>query len=305
MDSRHHIHYQNDSIQPTAGFQPPPRKQKIWFHLLLFILTIGTTFFVGLGNGFQGGLYYSGSLIGILLAHEMGHFLMAKRHHVAATLPYFIPIPLPPFGTMGAVIKMSGRIPNRRALFDVGVSGPLAGLIIILPVIFWGVRLSEIVDKATLGEDVLTLGDSILFNLVSRISIGSIPPDKDLMLHPMAYAGWVGLFVTALNLLPISQLDGGHIIYALFGKKSRIISNFFYCGLIFVFLFYSAGWLLLVILLAIFRTHPPTLNNHLILDRRRKLLGIFTLILFFLAFTPVPFGFMEGFIPMMMNQIHP
>jgi len=293
-------YYETDFVKQTTQ-----KRQKIWLHVLLFSLTVLTTFFVGLGNGIKGALFYSSALVGILLAHEMGHYIMARKYGVPATLPYFIPMPLPPFGTMGAVIKMGGRIPDRRALFDIGVAGPLAGLIIIIPAIFFGVRLSEVVDRASIGEGALTLGDSLLFSLISRLSVGQLAPQKDILLHPLAYAGWVGLFVTALNLLPIGQLDGGHITYALFGKKSQLFSNVFYSGLLFVFLFYSAGWLLLLVLLAVFRKHPPTLNDYYPLDSRRRYIGLFALFVFILAFTPVPFGFMKGFIPMIMEQIHP
>ena len=166
-----------------------------------------------------------------------GHFFMARKYGVPVTLPYFIPMPISPFGTMGAVIRMGGRIPNRRVLFDIGVAGPLAGLTFIIPVILIGLRLSRIVEIDTLGENVITLGDSLFFKILAYLSIGPLEPNQDIILHPLACAGWVGLFVTALNLLPIGQLDGGHILYALFHKKSKWLSFLFYGVFLYILLF--------------------------------------------------------------------
>lgn len=273
--------------------------KKYSIHIILFALTIGTTFFVGLSDGIKGALWYSGAIMTILLTHEMGHFLTAKRYGISATLPYFIPIPLPPFGTMGAVIKMGGRIPNRKALFDIGAAGPIAGLVMIIPSIVIGLKMSQIVTVSSLGENTITLGDSLLFNLLSRVVLGHIPQGQDVLLHPLAYAGWVGLLVTALNLLPIGQLDGGHVIYSLFKNRSKLFSLFFYSVLLIVCLFFYVGWFLILILLAIFRKHPPTMNDYVPLDRKRKILGIIVLVVFVLSFTPVPFGFGDGLIPLL------
>jgi len=277
-------------------------KKKYFIHILLFVLTIGTTFFVGLSEGVIGALWYSGAIMIILLTHEMGHFLTAKRYGVSATLPYFIPLPLPPFGTMGAVIKMGGRIPNRKALFDIGAAGPIAGLVMIIPSIVIGLKMSQVVTVSSLGENTITLGDSLLFSLLSRAVLGYIPQGQDVLLHPLAYAGWVGLLVTALNLLPIGQLDGGHVIYSLFRKKSKLFSLFFYSVLLVVCLFFFVGWFLVLVLLAIFRKHPPTMNDYIPLDRKRKILGIIVLVVFVLSFTPVPFGFGDGLIPLLVES---
>jgi len=282
-----------------------PKKRKIGIHVLLFVLTVGTTYFVGLSDGWTGAAWYSGGIIIILLTHEMGHFLMARKHGIPATLPYFIPVPLPPFGTMGAVIKMEGRIPDRRALFDMGVAGPLAGLAMIIPAILIGTRMSRVVEVTSLGEGTISLGDSLLFAFLARISVGPLPPGQELLLHPLAFAGWVGLLVTALNLLPVGQLDGGHITYALFWKRSRWISRFFYILFLSVCLFFYFGWFLLIVVLALIRKHPPTMNDSLPLDRTRQIIGIFALIVFVLAFTPVPFGFGEGLIPMLLKEFLP
>ncbi|MFO7891701.1 MAG: site-2 protease family protein [bacterium] len=288
--------------EPDTHIIRKRNKKKYFIHILLFVLTIGTTFFVGLSEGVTGALWYSGAIMIILLTHEMGHFLTAKHYGVSATLPYFIPLPLPPFGTMGAVIKMGGRIPNRRALFDIGAAGPIAGLIMIIPSIVIGLKMSQVVTVGSLGENAITLGDSLLFSLLSRAVLGYIPEGQDVLLHPLAYAGWVGLLVTALNLLPIGQLDGGHVIYSLFRNKSKLFSFFFYSVLLVVCLFFYVGWILVLILLAIFRKHPPTMNDYVPLDRKRKILGIIVLVVFVLSFTPVPFGFGDGLIPLLVES---
>ena len=270
-------------------------------HLLLFLLTLFSTFFTGWisGHNLLDGLFYSLGIMSILLAHEMGHFIMARKYGVPVTLPYFIPLPISPFGTMGAIIRMGGRIPNRRVLFDIGVAGPLAGLAFIVPVTMIGLRLSQIVEIDKLDENVFTLGESLFFKILAYLSVGPIGQNQDIILHPLAYAGWVGLFVTALNLLPIGQLDGGHILYALFHKKSKWLSALFYGIFLYILLFHFAGWILFIILLAIFHKHPPTIHDGITLDPQRRILGSMVLLLFILSFTPVPFDFGEGLIPIL------
>jgi membrane-associated protease RseP (regulator of RpoE activity) len=284
--------------------EPTPRKSRPWLNVLLFVLTCLTTFWVASGEGWLRALMYSGGIMGILLAHEMGHYITARKNGVEATLPFFIPIPIPPFGTMGAVIKMGSRIPSRRALFDVGAAGPLAGLAVIVPVIIAGLKLSRVVDTAGLDQNTVSLGDSLLFTLLSRLTVGHLPPNKDLLLHPLAFAGWAGLLVTALNLLPVGQLDGGHVAYALFRRRSRWVSALFYGLLIAVCLFLYFGWFLMALILLFIRKHPPTLDDELPLDPKRKALGALILVIFLLSFTPVPFGFGEGLIPMLIKTMH-
>jgi membrane-associated protease RseP (regulator of RpoE activity) len=270
-------------------------------HVILFFLTVLTTFFVGYlfsGNLISAALY-SGALMSILFCHEMGHFLMARKYGVPATLPFFIPVPFFPFGTLGAVIKMQGNIPDRRALLDIGAAGPLAGLAVSIPVIFIGIKLSTIIETGQISEEMISLGDSLLFSWLSRLAIGKLPEGQELILHPLAYAGWVGFLVTAMNLLPVGQLDGGHIIYSLFHKRSRFISFMIYGMMVYVFLFHSAMWMLWLILLGIFHRHPPTLHDALPLDSRRKWLGSLTLLAFVLTFTPAPFAEVEGFIKLL------
>jgi membrane-associated protease RseP (regulator of RpoE activity) len=305
----------NSPTTPTQWHDPLPyppeprvsRKRRFGsgtaVHVALFALTVASTFLVGLGDGIAGAFWYSGGIMAILLAHEMGHYLMARKYGIPATLPFFIPMPFSPFGTMGAVIKMSGTIPDRRALMDVGAAGPLAGMVFIVPSIVIGLMKSKMVPLASLADHSISLGDSLLFTLLSRISIGPVPEGHDILLHPLAFAGWVGLLVTALNLLPIGQLDGGHISYSLFRGKSTIVSRLFYWILIGVCLFLYAGWALLVVVLTIIRRHPPTWDDSLPLDRRRVITGWIALAVFLLAFTPVPFGIGEGIIPWMIKAL--
>lgn len=250
--------------------------------IILFFLTIGSTYLVG-------GVVYSVTIMSILLAHEMGHYIMCRRHNIAATLPYFIPFPFSLFGTFGAVIAMQQRIPNRKALFDMAVAGPLAGLVVALPAIYFGLKLSKKIDLDTLQQGTFSMGEPLVFRFISLVIFGSLPEGQDVLLHPMAYAGWVGLFVTALNLLPIGQLDGGHIAYAMFGKKSKYV---FVTTLVFfaISTFFFPGWILMLILLTfLFFKHPPTRDDITPLDSNRKALGFFMFALFILTFTPIPF----------------
>ncbi|MBI5788539.1 MAG: site-2 protease family protein [Candidatus Schekmanbacteria bacterium] len=215
---------------------------------------------------------------------------MSRRHDVPATLPFFIPLPLPPFGTLGAVIKMKGRINDRSALLDIGSAGPLTGFFFTIPAIIIGLKLSDVVAVKNLQTNVTALGDSLLFRFLQWLVLGNIPAGYDVVLHPIAYAGWVGLFVTALNLLPIGQLDGGHVVYALLGKKSRFVSYSALGFLAFICLVYNPGWLLLLILLSLFGLkHPSPLDEVTPLDKKRYLIGILALLIFIFSFTPIPF----------------
>jgi membrane-associated protease RseP (regulator of RpoE activity) len=252
-------------------------------NILLFALTVFSTYLIGGG-------WYSLSLISILLAHEMGHFVMSRRHGMPATLPYFLPVPIPPFGTFGAIIKMKGRMKSRKALFDIGVAGPLMGLFITLPAIIIGLLLSKPVFLAQTQDNLFHLGDSLLFVLVEKAVLGDLPKGHDLVLHPIAYAGWVGLFVTALNLLPVGQLDGGHITYALFGRKSKIIFGLTMMLWMGISILYYVGWTLMILLVFLFGfRHPPPLDDVTPLDLKRKILGGVVFSLFILSFTPIPF----------------
>ena len=189
---------------PEVFVYPPPEppQPKYWLHILLFLLTVASTVLVQ-------GWMFSAALLSILTAHEFGHYFTAKYHKVEASLPYFIPFPFSLFGTMGAVIKMSGRISNRRALFDIAAAGPLAGLVVALPVSYVGITLSQVILKSSVPANSISLGEPLLFKGLGWMAHGSLGDNMDVMLHPLAFAGWAGMFVTALNLLPIGQLDGG------------------------------------------------------------------------------------------------
>ena len=172
-----------------------------------------------------GGVWYALPLMIILLSHELGHYFLSKRYQVEATLPFFIPFPLSPFGTLGAVIKMKGIIPNRKALFDIGIAGPITGLIFTIPCIAVGLKFSEIVALSEVSEPIIPLGSPILFTLMQNIIIGPLPDGQDVLLHPLAYAGWVGLFVTALNLLPIGHLLSNSSPFRLAGNHVHTMSS--------------------------------------------------------------------------------
>ncbi len=265
-------------------FRPLPA-DKPWINLILFALTILSTYLTW-------GIWYSVAVISILLAHEMGHYLMCRRYRIPATLPFFIPFPyINPFGTMGAMIQIRGLIPNKRALFDIGAAGPLAGLVVTIPVIYLGALKSQVVPVKEISDFSITLGESLLFKAISSLAHISVPEGHDVMLHPLAYAGWVGLFVTALNLLPIGQLDGGHIFYSVFGRRGFKFMYVFLIGLGILSIFY-VGWVLLFVLLLILgRHHPPPVDDFTPLDRKRKILAYIIFIIFLTSFTPFPFQF--------------
>lgn len=277
------------TYDPVTGQWRPPAKTwrivgKKYINLILFIATVASTWLVG-GPG------YCIAIIAILTAHEMGHFLMCRKYGVPATLPYFIPFPFPgynPFGTMGALISMRGYIPSRKALFDIGAGGPLAGLVVTIPVLFIGLALSSTAPHVE-SAGGMTLGESLLFKLISLLVLGHQPDEVDIMLHPVAYAGWAGLFITALNLIPVGQLDGGHVTYALFGPRAKYFTWLF-IGALGILTLHNYSWALLFLLLAIFgRRHPSPLDDDTPLDRRRRIIGGLVMILFVLTFTPVPF----------------
>jgi membrane-associated protease RseP (regulator of RpoE activity) len=255
-------------------------------NIILFVATACTTCYVN-------GPWYSAAIMTILLSHEMGHFVMCRKYRVESTLPFFLPVPFPPFGTFGAVIKMRGIIPNKRALFDIGATGPLAGLVLAIPACVIGLSLSEVRAVTPVeAAHSLGLGEPILFTLLAKIVVGTVPEGLDIFLHPIAFAGWAGLFVTALNLLPIGQLDGGHIIYALLGKKSEIVYRLGVLSFCAIAIFYYPGWILFATLLLLFGfQHPAPADEFTGLDPKRKLLGVLIFVIFVVCFTPVPLRF--------------
>jgi len=266
-------------------------------HLGLFLATILSTLFVGylLSADVGQAAGYSAAIMSILLVHEMGHFLMCRRYRVPATLPYFIPVPLLPFGTMGAVIRMRGQLRSRRSIMDIGAAGPLAGLAVAIPVTLYGLQLSQVLAPGDPGlEGGFRLGDSALFWLATQVSIGTIPEGADVLLHPVALAGWAGFFVTGLNLLPVGQLDGGHIVYAMLGRRAVWVGRIFLAVMVGMTLFYHRGWWAMTALLLVFMRapHPPASDPEP-LDRGRLWLGVVMMILFVATFVPRPIV-MEG-----------
>jgi membrane-associated protease RseP (regulator of RpoE activity) len=241
------------------------------------------------------GIPFSATLLLILGVHECAHYLAARQWGVRATLPYFIPVPPPLFmiGTMGAFIKLRSPIPNRNALVDMGVSGPLAGFVVAVLVSMIGLARSEVIRMPEAMEGgALFLGNSLLFSFLSGAVIGHIPEGYDVMLSPVAFAGWIGLFVTAINLLPIGQLDGGHVIYALFGSRHRLIGKVTVVALLPLGIF-GQGWFVWAFLLfmVLGMKHPPPYDMYQPLDPRRRLVGYVAIGVFLVSFTPVPFWF--------------
>jgi membrane-associated protease RseP (regulator of RpoE activity) len=290
-----------DQWKEDPLFAPSPPKPRIAVNIILFLLTVFTTLLAGaLHEGVDllknpehilKGIPFSFSLIGILLAHELGHYLTARKHGLNVTLPYFIPAPPLPFiiGTFGAFIKMRSAVRDRRMLLDVGASGPLVGVVVSIPFLIFGFQLSEV--KMVQGQMGLTLGSSLLLSLISWLVVGPLPKGFDIVLHPVGFAGWIGLLVTSLNLIPIGQLDGGHVAYALLGKRQNKISKYVFLGLLALGIFGWPGWLLWGLLLFIlgFR-HPPPMEWWAPLDRKRKFIGWLTVAVFILTFIPVPFS---------------
>ncbi|NOZ69177.1 MAG: site-2 protease family protein [Deferribacteres bacterium] len=266
-------------------------------HVVLFVSTVITTLMAGAFlNGVVPweepgkiylGLPFSLTLLLILMTHELSHYFMSRRHNVYATLPYFIPAPSI-IGTFGAVIKMRPPIPDRRSLMDIGASGPIGGFIVAVIAVIVGLGMSEVKPAAELHEGI-SFGSSILFSLLSELVLDIDPEKYGVLLHPVAFAGWIGLLVTSLNLLPIGQLDGGHIIYAMFGEKHELISKGTIPVLIVLGVVFWPGWLFwAVIMYFLGYRHPPVVYPYIRLDRKRKIMGWACLVIFILTFTPVP-----------------
>ena len=302
----------NENLQPYSGyrfeFDPQrttvtgfePEKSKYKLNIILFLATILTTLFAGCMWGnvdifknpllLYRGWPFSLSLMLILTAHELGHYFTSRRYGLQASLPYFIPVPHPLLGTLGAFIKMKSRFSDRKALFDVGAAGPITGFIVSTGAIIVGLKLSTLVDVQELEGGTILFGESIFFTVLSRIVLGSIQEGYDILLHPIGLAGWFGLLVTVLNLIPIGQSDGGHIAYAVFGRKQETFSKVVFAGLLPVGIFVWLGWLImgfLLVAMSRFR-HPAPIDDATPLDLNRKILGVVMLFMLVVCFTPVP-----------------
>jgi membrane-associated protease RseP (regulator of RpoE activity) len=255
--------------------------------LLLFLATCITTYRTP-----DGGLVYAVAIMLTLTLHELGHFFQAVRYRVPTSFPYFIPMPLSPIGTMGAVIGMYGRHGNRRELFDIGISGPLAGLVPTLIFSVWGLYLSKVVplDPRAIAQQHF-YGVPLLFKFLISLFFGPLKPGEAINLHPMAFAGWVGLLITSLNLFPIGQLDGGHILYAMLREKAHVVGEMLlYAAIAAVILLGKWEWTLMIVILTLIgRTHPPTADDDVPLGFGRTVLGWLTLAFIPIGFTPSPF----------------
>lgn len=238
-----------------------------------------------------GGLWFSLSVLAILGAHEAGHYVACRRHHVDASLPLFLPAPLPLTGTFGAFIRIRDVIPHKRALFDIGAAGPFAGFVVAVPLLVLGLCLSRLVPVPEHLE-MVALGRPIVYQALQAVLWGPLPDGQLLQLHPVARAAWFGLLATSLNLFPLAQLDGGHVAYAVFGPRARWIT-LGTAAAVLTLTFVSASWVAWAVLVAVVLaiagiSHPPTANDHLPLGRRRVLLAVVAAAVFALCFTPAP-----------------
>ena len=240
------------------------------------------------------GAWYSLTILAILGIHELGHYWACRYYRVDASLPYFLPVPLVPTGTFGAFIRIRQRIPTKAMLFDIGAAGPIAGFVVAVPALFAGVALSRVtpLPAADTEAAVIHLGEPLLFQAAAWLVWGALPDGHAINLHPMGFAAWFGLLMTALNLFPIGQLDGGHISYAALGARSTALTLggvLVVVGLTFV----SLSWLLwavLMVTMLIFMgpRHPRTLDDHVPLDNRRRWVALAAAAIFLLCFTPAP-----------------
>ena len=309
-----------------------------WLNILLFVVTLVTVLYAGSMHSSESvevlrgtemtdgnistwlmlrvlwtGWPFALSLLGILLAHEMGHYIAARKHGASVTLPYFIPFPSGFLGTMGAVIQMKGAIRNKRVLLDVALSGPLAGLAVAIPVVVIGLHLSEVTSLPVSGFQLE--GNSIMYLAAKYLVFGELLPKPldygqvpavihwivffftgnpgpgggtDVFIHPVALAGWAGMLVTGLNLIPVGQLDGGHILYVLFGKSARSWRSLVIVLLVALGFVWSGWWIWAVLLYVFGQSHPEVLDEITELDDYRRSLAFVALILFFLLIVPVP-----------------
>lgn len=299
-----------EAPEPAAPKRPSPLRWPVsgWrLNVVLFGLTVATTWWVG-------GPAYSAALLAILVTHEMGHFVTAKLYGVKTSLPYFIPVPFPPFGTFGAVIKMDDRIPDRRALVAIGAAGPLAGMVVAIPVLLYGLSLSQVTPAAgpapaltdwgligvfqhgLAGLDSpfqFTLEGNSLLYFGAKHLLFDIPPGSDVWIHPVAFAGWIGLFVTALNMLPVAQLDGGHVAYGLLGERAHALNHVVRGVLLGLGLTLWYGWLMVVVLVSVVLwlsggKHPPVQHPDRPLTRGAAVAGLLALVVLAISFAPIP-----------------
>ena len=294
-------------LQPPSPLEPRHSAWQRWGrNLALFLLTAASVFFVGglravevPGRGAlfaidpSAGARLAIGLLVILVAHEMGHYVTARLYGVDVTLPFFLPFPVPGMslvGTLGAFIRIRSPIPHRRALFDIGVAGPLAGFLVCLPVLWLGIREATVQPLAQDAEG-LFLGEPLIFRWLTHLIHGPVPADHTLLMGPLGLAAWFGLLVTALNLMPIGQLDGGHVTYALLRDRAHGISRIA-SWICVALVYFGPSWILWAILMRVLgRRHPPTLDDHAPVGRARVVVGVLSLVVFVLCFVPDPIVF--------------
>jgi membrane-associated protease RseP (regulator of RpoE activity) len=301
-------------------------------HLALFLLTLGTIFEAFVSGASSGewntanihdAMAFSLSLVAILGSHEMGHWVLARHHGVDASLPYFIPLPHFGFGTLGAVIRIRSRIPTRNALVDIGAAGPLAGFVVAIPILLWGYAHAQVVDAAVLpttfpapeaaipmakalyqslvhgqpfNAGAASFGDNLLTLLIQQLTVGPLPAGKDVAANPYIIAGWFGCVVTTLNLIPIGQLDGGHLAFANLGGRAARVGKGAALGLFGLVLLFNFSWLLwlLVVTLAVGFRHPEVERPEEPLSGQRVAICIACAVVFALCFIPSPVRFAFG-----------
>lgn len=299
-------------VRQSPWVQPQPRRPRRFLPLVLFIATCLSTFWAGgsmfmrprlipgdppqvvadLSSFVTEGLKYSIALMAILVAHEMGHFLQAVRYHVPASWPWFIPMPFSPLGTMGAVIFQASGRADRKQMFDIGITGPLAGLVVAIPVTIWGLADSRVVNMDQFGGG-LSFGNPLLLEWLAERQFGALQPNQDVVMTPLLHAGWVGILVTALNLIPIGQLDGGHILYGLIGRRAHRVAIALLWGAL-GWMWFSGNWsyvVIVILLLTMGARHPPTRDDSVPLGPFRVMLGWLTLAFIVIGFTPDPIRF--------------
>ena len=277
--------------EPPEEEVRPLRFRRRWkLPLAMFLATCLSTYLVGVSMYPTGGGVYALCLMTILVCHEAGHYLQTRRYGVLATYPFFLPLPVPPIGTLGAVIAMDARIKDRKALFDIGISGPLAGLVPTL--VFCVVGLYYFSETGPIRPDASQFGDPLLLKLLFRLRFGSLPQGHDVYMGPMGMAAWVGLLITSLNLFPIGQLDGGHVLYALLRRRAHPIAILLLLAAMAAVVWLKYYWWTLMIVLLVFfgPKHPPTANDDVPLGPVRVILGWLTLGFLVLGFAPNPFA---------------
>lgn len=324
-----HFHAREDGTEVVLVLSDGEEGGRIWIHALLFLATVVTT--LGAGALLEGldpfgtellrvggvilpyptglhlptlasGLPFAAPFLGVLLGHEMGHWAAARRHRIRASLPYFIPFPpyLSVIGTLGAFIRLKGATIRRSQLFDVGASGPVVSFLLSLPLLVGGLLLSEAVPgRTTLASPFVVefagqsiwLGNGPALHLLTLLAGPAVPGSQPILLHPFAFAGWLGLFVTALNLLPLGQLDGGHVLYALFGERQATVARLFLLGLLPLGFLWWGWWAWAALVFFLHRgrmAHPRVVQPQVRLDGWRTRLGWAMLVVFFLTIVPVP-----------------